>query len=149
MTILRSEPLARAAFVILVAAGGAACGGASASSAPSQPPSAPAATVSAAPEPLPGALPANVGEAAARNRKSFDDCYERARAVNPNLGSTRVDVVVELDASGKPVTVDVHYKHKFDEAAKDCMRTAALALRVAPTNDDHQHATLLFEPRAP
>lgn len=127
---------------------------------PEQPPSAPAsaATTSAfgtaGREPAPAtsaapAVPSSPTEAVAQQRSSLDACYALARASNPNLGRTSIEIAFAIDTQGKPITVDLQYRHRMDDKAKECMRDAALALRFPPSMQGRQTATLSFAPTAP
>jgi len=69
--------------------------------------------------------------------------------VNPQLGRTSIDVAFAIDASGKPMTVDLKYRDRMDDAAKECMRDAALALTFPPSMQGRQAATLTFKAPSP
>jgi hypothetical protein len=127
--------------------------------APDQPPSVPATAAStsasgaAGLEPTPTTssgstptVPSSTTEAVVRQRASLDACYALARASNPNLGRTSIEIAFAIDAQGKPITVDLQYRHRIDEKAKECMRDAALALRFPPSMQGRQAATLSFAP---
>jgi len=125
--------------------------------APEQPPSAPGtAAIASAPgtagrEPAPPisaepAVPSSVTEAVVQQRAPLDGCYTLARASNPNLGRTSIEIAFAIDAQGKPITVDLQYRHRMGDNAKECMRDAALALRFPPSMQGRQTATLAFAP---
>jgi hypothetical protein len=104
-----------------------ACGGSDASSpAPASPP---AAAPPPAPAPAPANPDANAVEAA---RPSLAACYDKARSANPTLGHTTVTLSLRVDEVGHVSTVDLEYKHKFDDASKQCMRDAAFAIKLPP-----------------
>jgi hypothetical protein len=128
--------------------------------APEQPPSTPAtaATTSAysAPgrEPAPPtaatpAGPSSPTDAVVQQRASLDACFALARASNPNLGRTSIEIAFAIDTRGKPITVDLQYRHRMDDKAKECMRDAALALRFPPSMQGRQTTTVSFAPTAP
>jgi hypothetical protein len=106
-----------------------ACGGSDASSpAPGSPP---AAASAPAPAPLPPSSnpDANAVEAA---RPWLAACYDKARSANPALGHTTVTLSLRVDEVGHVSSVDLEYKHKLDDASKQCMRDAAFAIKLAP-----------------
>jgi hypothetical protein len=90
--------------------------------------------------------PSTPGEVLERNRAAFDACYTRARASDPALGRTKVELTFLVDTDGKPQTVDVKYRNRFDEGAKQCMRDAALSLRFPASMQGSQTATIAFAP---
>ena len=100
--------------------------------------SAPVAPVSVAP-----ATPSDVLD---RNRAAFDACYAKARAADANLGRTKVEITFAVSADGVPQTVDLKYRNRFDDKAKDCMRDAALAARFPASMQGAQTATIAFAP---
>ena len=104
----------------------ASCGGASPSSPPPAPPPAPAEAAAPAPSPAPANPDAGAVESA---RPALRACYDKARSTNPALGRTTVTVSLRVDESGTVSTVDLEYKHRFDDAAKACLREAALAIK--------------------
>src|SRR5277367_6742809 len=121
-----------AGCVLLVLASG--CGGGQASSPgpaappPAQPP--PARTAAPAAPPPPSSNPdADAVQAA---RPSLRACYDKARSANAALGRTTVAFSLRVDEKGTVTTVDLEYKHRFDEAAKSCMRDAAFAIKLPP-----------------
>jgi hypothetical protein len=83
------------------------------------------------------------------NRAAFDACYGRARAENPALGRTSVEMTFTIDAQGEPKTVDLQYKHRMDERAKECMRSAALSLHFPSALQGQQTGKIAFSPSAP
>ena len=91
---------------------------------------------------------ATVSEVLAANRAKLDACYTRARAENPSLGRTSVEMTFNIDAQGEPKTVDLQYKHRMDERAKECMRDAALSLHFRPALQGQQVGKIVFTPPA-
>jgi hypothetical protein len=98
----------------------------------------------AAAAPATAASPAT--EILAKNRAPFDACYAKARANRPDLPATSVEITFALDDAGKPMTVDLQYRHKFDEGAKECLRSAALALTFPASVHGKQTGTITFAP---
>jgi hypothetical protein len=94
----------------------------------------------------PSAPPTSPTEVLAKDRATFDACYARARAANPNLGRTSVEITFTIDAEGKPTSVELQYRHRMDEVAKECLRDAALALRFPPSLAGKQSGTIAFTP---
>jgi hypothetical protein len=113
-----------AGYMMLALATG--CGGSEASRpAPATIP----APAEAAPAPAPAAPPANPDDAAVEAaRPSFRACYDKARSANAALGRTTATLSLGVNEAGTVSTVDVEYKHRFDEASKTCMRDAAFAI---------------------
>jgi hypothetical protein len=101
-------------------------------------PSPPAAAVAPPPPPT------SATEVLAQGRAPLDACYERARQARPDLRRTSVEITFTLDDTGKPVTVALEYRHRMDESAKECMRTAALALQFPPSLRGKQTGTIEF-----
>jgi hypothetical protein len=93
--------------------------------------------------------PATPSDVLASNRAPFDACYAQARAKDPGLGRTRVEMTFTIDACGMPHTVDLKYRNRFDDRAKDCMRDAALALRFPASMQGTQTAAIDFTPAGP
>ena len=54
-----------------------------------------------------------------------------------------------VDADGMPHTVDLKYRNRFDDRAKDCMRDAALSLRFPASMQGTQTGTIAFTPPGP
>jgi hypothetical protein len=81
-----------------------------------------------------------------QGRAPFDACYALARRSNPNLGRTSVEVTFTMDDGGKLLTVDFAYRNRMDDAAKDCMRDAAEALKFPPSLHGRQTGTIAFAP---
>jgi hypothetical protein len=79
-------------------------------------------------------------------REPFDACYRKARAVDPELAQTSVTFSFAIDSTGKPMTVDLQYRHRMADGAKDCMRDAALALAFPASMAGRQTGTLAFKP---
>jgi len=57
-----------------------------------------------------------------------------------------VDVAFTVGDGGKPETVSLEYTHRWDDAAKECMRAAAFALEFPPSLRGKQAGTISFEP---
>jgi hypothetical protein len=122
--------------------------------APAAAPTAPVATSAApatsaavvAPTPSAPSTPSDVVES---NRSAFDACYAQARTKDPALGRTRVELTFNVNADGRPQTVDLKYRNRFDDQAKECMRDAALALRFPAAMQGIQSATIQFTPPGP
>jgi hypothetical protein len=120
-------------------------------------PSAPIAASASAPTPAPSAstgpaaqsTPATPSDVVASNRAPFDACYAQARAKDPALGRTKMEVTFAVGADGRPRTVDLKYRNGMDDAAKDCMRDAALSLQFPASMQGPQTATIVFTPPGP
>jgi hypothetical protein len=82
----------------------------------------------------------------ANERGPIDACYASARAIDPQLGQTSITFSFAIDSAGKPTTVDLQYRHRMDDRAKECLRDAALALSFPPSMQGRQTATLTFRP---
>jgi hypothetical protein len=82
----------------------------------------------------------------ASGRAPFDECYSRGRAVDRQLGRTSVAFTFEIDAAGKPTTIDLQYRNRMDDSAKDCMRDAALRVAFPSSMQGRQTGTLAFTP---
>jgi hypothetical protein len=115
-------------------------------------PSAPAA-VSAAPAASAGtvaaaapSVPTTPSEVLESNRAAFDGCYAQARAKDPALGRTRVEMTFTINADGRPQTVDLKYRNRFEDRTKECMRDAALSLQFPASMQGTQTATIAFSP---
>jgi outer membrane biosynthesis protein TonB len=135
---MRAIPGAR--YLLLVLA--SACGGGEASRpAPATPP----IETAAAPAPLPPPNPDAAAVEAAR--PSLRACYDKARAANPNLGRTTVTLSLRVDPTGNVTTVDLEYKHRFDEASKGCMRDAAFTIKLPAGEPRRVDVPVTFEPR--
>ena len=93
--------------------------------------------------------PATPSDVLASNRAAFDACYAQARAVDPTLGRTRVEMTFTIDADGTPHTVDLKYRNRMEDRPKECMRDAALALHFPPSMQGTQTATIVFTPPGP
>jgi hypothetical protein len=118
------------------------CGGADAASPASAAPTSAGAT--SAPPPPPANPDADAVEAA---RPSLRACYDKARTTNPSLGRTTVSVSLGVGATGQVSTVDLEYKHRFDDAAKACMRDAAFAIKLPPGAARKVEVPVTFEPK--
>jgi hypothetical protein len=90
-----------------------------------------------------------VSDVLASHRAGLDACYARARAENPNLGRTSVEMTFTIEADGKPRTVDLKYRHRMGDRAKECLRDAALALTFPASLAGSQTGTIVFAPPAP
>jgi hypothetical protein len=106
----------------------------------------PSAATTAAPAPSQPAAPATATDVVASHRASLDACYAQARSVDPNLGPTSVEITFTIDADGKAKTVDLRYRHRMDDRAKECLRDAALALQFPASLAGTQTAKVAFEP---
>lgn len=95
------------------------------------------------------AAPATASDVLAKDRSRFDACYAHARVADPRLGRTSVEITFAVDPTGAPTTVDLRYRNRFDDAAKDCMRDAALAMRFPASMQGAQSATIAFAPPTP
>lgn len=95
------------------------------------------------------AAPATVSDVLASHRAALDACYVRARAESPNLGRTSVEMTFTIEADGKPRTVDLKYRHRMTDRAKECLRDAALALTFPASLAGTQTGTIVFTPPAP
>ena len=65
------------------------------------------------------------------------------------MGRTRVELTFNINADGRPQTVDLKYRNRFDDQAKECMRDAALSLRFPASMQGTQTATVRFTPLGP
>ena len=140
MSTIRSA----AAVALLFSAFSAACGGASSQPPPAAPPVlSEASAPPSAPPPVAHSNPDTDAIEAAR--PSLRACYERARTATGALGRTTVTLSLRVDEAGKVSTVDIEYKHKFDEASKGCMRDAAFAIKLPPGASRRVTAPMTFE----
>ncbi len=89
---------------------------------------------------------ATASDILANQRGPIDACYAGARAIDPQLGQTSITFNFAIDSAGKPTTVDLQYRHRMDDRAKECLRDAALALSFPPSMQGRQTATLTFRP---
>jgi hypothetical protein len=105
-----------------------------------------AADASAQPRGSPSPAIATVSDILTSERGAFEACYAAARAADLRLGQTSIVFSFDIDAGGKPITVDLQYRHRMDDSAKECMRDAALALSFPPSMQGRQTATLTFRP---
>ncbi len=110
-----------------------------------QPNAAPAGVATPAPAPRPPP-PASASDVLAQGRAPFDACYARARTVRPDLPRTTVEMTFTMDDDGKLLNVDFVYRNRMDDAAKDCMRAAAEALKFPPSLRGKQTGTIVFTP---
>jgi hypothetical protein len=90
-----------------------------------------------------------VSDVLASHRAGLDACYAQARAENPKLGRTSVEMTFAIEADGKPRTVDIKYRHRMPDRAKECLRDAALALVFPASLAGTQTGTIAFAPPAP
>ena len=51
-----------------------------------------------------------------------------------------------INADGRPQTVDLKYRNRMDDGAKECMRDAALSLQFPASMQGTQTATIVFTP---
>lgn len=102
----------------------------------------PPAAASSAPPPA----PSTASDVLESGRGPFDACYARARASDPNLGRTWIEITFDIEATGTPRTVDLHYRNRIDDTAKECMRDAALALRFPPSMAGSRTGKISFTP---
>ncbi len=133
-----------AGCLLLVIASG--CGGSDASlAAPATPPS--ATVTPAAPAPPSPTTTGNPDEAAVEAaRASLRACYDKARSANAALGRTTMTLSFRVE-SGHVSTVNIDYKNRFDDQAKQCMRDAALAIAFPPGDPRKVEVPVTFEPR--
>jgi TonB family protein len=137
-------------FVVLALTSG--CGGGDASTpAPMAPPlpatTATAAAMATAP---PAAAPASSNpdaDAVEASRPALRACYDQARRADPTLARTTVTLSMRVDPSGQVTTVELEYKHRFDDASKQCMRDAALAMKLPTGEPRRVTVPVTFEPR--
>ncbi|MGH7439066.1 MAG: hypothetical protein ACRENE_25535, partial [Polyangiaceae bacterium] len=126
--------------------------GAPASTASTENAAAPGSSSPASPAPAAPAAssaPSTPDAVVAANRAGLDACYTKARAGDPKLGHTKVDMSYVIDADGTPKTVDFKYRHRMDDSAKNCMRDAALAVHFPASMVGPQTATIVFSPPTP
>jgi hypothetical protein len=107
--------------------------------------SAPAAAPAPAPA-VPPPPPASATDVLSHGRAPFDACYALARKTRPDLPRTTVEITFTMDDKGKLLTVDLAYRNRMDDAAKDCMRAAAEALTFPPSLHGKQTGTIVFTP---
>src|SRR6202042_1872458 len=111
-------------------------------------PSAPTPAAAAPPSPTPAPAPVNPdADAVEHARPPLRACYDKARRANPALGRTTVTFSLRVDETGKVSTVDLEYKHRFDEASKACMRDAAFAIQLPAGTPRRVEVPLTFEAR--
>jgi hypothetical protein len=102
-----------------------------------------------APTPAPPSVPTTPSEVVESGRAAFDACYARARMSDPALARTKVEITFAVNADGRPQTVDLKYRNRFEDRAKECMRDAALGLSFPPSMQGTQTATIAFAPPGP
>jgi hypothetical protein len=98
-----------------------------------------------APPPTPKA-PTTATEVLTAGRAPLDACYALARKTNPNLGHTNVQITFSMDNAGKLQSVELTYRNRMDDSAKDCMKAAAEALKFPPSLTGQQVGTIEFTP---
>jgi hypothetical protein len=131
---------------------GAGCGTSTPRAAPSRNASIAAVATAPASDPRPQVTTApppretSVTDILVSGRASFDDCYSRGRASDRQLGRTSIAFTFDVDAAGKPTTVDLQYRNRMDDSAKECMRDAALRIAFPPSMQGRQTGTLAFRP---
>jgi hypothetical protein len=113
----------------------------------------PAAAVAAAAPPAVAAprvanptFPLTASDVLAQGRAPFDACYAKARAANSELGRTNIAITFSMTEEGKLLEVELKYRNRMDDAAKDCMRSAAEALVFPATLHGKQVGTIEFAP---
>jgi hypothetical protein len=104
---------------------------------------------SASTAPAASSAPIAPSDVLASNRSAFDACYAQARAKDPALGRTTVGMTFAINADGRPQTVDLKYRNRMDDGAKECMRDAALSLHFPMSMQGTQTATIVFAPPPP
>ncbi len=102
-----------------------------------------------APTPAPPSGPTTPSDVVESGRAGFDACYAQARMSDPALARTKVEVTFAVNTDGRPQTVDLKYRNRFDDRAKECMRDAALGLHFPPSMQGTQTATIAFAPPGP
>jgi len=130
--------------VVLMLASG--CGGSEASRPAPAGATVPSGTIATptAPSPPSSNPDADAVEAA---RSSLRACFDKARSANPALGRTTVTLSLGVDQAGHVSTVDLEYKHRFDDASKSCMRDAAFAIQLPAGQPRKVEVPLTFDPR--
>jgi hypothetical protein len=140
------EPAARTkraprALALVMLLSIAACAPTTAEATASAPAAAPAPSPAVPPPP-----PASATDVLSQGRAPFDACYALARKTRPDLPRTTVEITFTMDDKGKLLTVDLAYRNRMDDAAKDCMRAAAEALTFPPSLHGKQTGTIVFTP---
>ena len=74
-------------------------------------------------------------------------CAGARRKPEPGAHFRRDDLTIEAD--GKPRTVDLKYRHRMADRAKECLRDAALALTFPASLAGAQTGPIAFAPPAP
>jgi TonB family protein len=124
----------------------AGCGGGDASTPPPMAPPVPAPTATAPPgAPPPSSNPD--ADAVEASRPALRACYDQARRADTTLGRTTVTLSMRVDPSGQVTTVELEYKHRFDDASKQCMRDAALGIKLPAGEPRRVTVPVTFEPR--
>jgi hypothetical protein len=106
--------------------------------------SAPMASADVTASPAPPPMTAT--DVLTQGRAPFDACYALARKTRPSLPRTSVEITFAMDDAGKLLNVDLVYRNRMDDAAKDCMRAAAEALTLPPYLHGKQTGTIVFTP---
>ena len=96
--------------------------------------------------PSPPPPPTSATDVLSQGRAPFDACYALARKTRPDLPRTSVEITFSMDDAGKLFSVDLVYRNRMDEATKDCMRTAAEALKFPPSLHGKQTGTIVLAP---
>jgi hypothetical protein len=117
-----------------------------AASAPAVTAPSPASLAPAPTAPSPPPPPASATDVLSQGRAPFDACYALARKTRPDLPRTSVEITFSMDDTGKLLNVDLAYRNRMDDAAKDCMRTAAEGLKFPPSLHGKQTGTIVFTP---
>jgi len=91
-------------------------------------------------------VPTTPSEVLESNRAAFEGCYAHARAQDPTLGRTKVEMTFTINADGRPQTVDLKYRNRFEDREKECMRDAALSLQFPASMQGTKTATISFSP---
>jgi hypothetical protein len=139
-----TTPLLPTLLVALAVAGCASTTATVATAPPAPLPPPPTATVAAAPTPPTPSPPATASEVLARGRAPFDACYAAAKKLRPELPRTSVEMTFTMDDDGKLLNVDFAYRNRLDDAAKDCMRSAAEKVAFPPGLRGKQTGTLVL-----
>ena len=108
-----------------------------------------ASSAAPAPTPAPPSVPTTPSEVVESGRAAFDACYVQARTSDPAVARTKVEITFAVNADGRPQKVDLKYRNRFDDRAKDCMRDAALGLHFPPSMQGAQTVTIAFAPPGP
>lgn len=102
------------------------------------------ATAASSAAPAPAAPPSTATELLTSQRAPFEACWAKARANRPKLHKSTVTITFDVDETGRPANVGFDYKHPWDDASKNCMRDAALALQFPDGLRGKQTGTIEF-----